>query len=150
MTSAPMVTWLGLALGASVLWGLQYALWGQMLKTVSPLAGLWWYCLLSFVLYTVFMLARGIEVEVDQVRLWPIALMLVTAAVIGFVANVGMLSGFQMANATIVTMITASAPMFTAMFAYLLFRNVQVNLMMVLGFALILIGVGVVAWSKQA
>ncbi len=145
---APYVTWFGLSLGAAVLWGLQYAFWGQILKTVSPLAGLWWYCLLSFVLYTVFMVVRGIGIEVDKASVPPVAAMLVAAAVIGFVANVGMMSGFKMANPTIVTMITASTPMFTAIFAYLLFKNVQVNLMTVLGFLLILAGVGVVAYSR--
>lgn len=147
---APFLTWFGLSLGAAVLWGLQYAFWGQILRTVSPLAGLWWYCLFSFVLYTVFMLVRGVDIEVSKVSVLPVAAMLVAAALIGFAANVGMMSGFKMANPTIVTMITASAPMFTAMFAYLMFRSVQVNVMTLVGFAMILAGVGVVAWSKQA
>lgn len=150
MSTAPVVTWFGIALGAAMLWGLQYALWGQLLKVIGPVAGLWWYCVISVILYGAFMGFKGISVEPEALRSWQVAGLLVAIGVIGFVANVAMVTGFKMANPTLVTMITASAPMFTAIFAYLLFKNVQVNMMTVLGFGLILAGVGVVAFSKQA
>lgn len=148
--SANAVTWFGLALAAAMLWGLQYAFWGQVLRIVSPLAGLWWYCLFSFLIYSVFLGIKGVDLEIEKVSVWPIALMLVAITAIGFAANVMMLSGMKAANPTLVTMITASSPMFTAIFAYLMFRSMQVNAWSLLGFALILAGVGVVAWSKQA
>lgn len=148
--SAPAVTWFGLAMGAAMLWGLQYAFWGQVLKVVSPLAGLWWYCLISLIVYSVFLGVKGVDLEVGKVMVWPVAGMMVLIAIIGFAANVGMLSGMQMANPTVVTMITASSPLFTAVFAYLIFRSVQVTGMSLAGFALILAGVGLVAYSKVA
>ena len=145
------VTWFGLSLFAAVLWGLQYALWGQALKMVSPLVGMWWYCVISVVLYGIFLGIKGVPLETERFAGNGLLMgLLVVIAMLGFAGNITMLSSFKMANPTIVTMITASAPMFSAMFAYLLFRNVQVNLMTVAGFMLILAGVGVVAWSKQA
>lgn len=149
MGNMPAVTWFGLSLGAAMLWGLQYAFWGQILKQIGPLAALWWYCLFSFLLYSVFLGVRGIGVEFEKASAWPLAGMLGLITVIGFAANIGMVSGFKMANPTLVTMITASSPLFTAVFAYLIFRSVQVNVMTLVGFGLILAGVGVVAWSKQ-
>jgi len=149
MPSAGVLPWFGIALGASLLWGLQYALWGQLLKLIGPLAGLWWYCLASVLLYSVFLGFKGISVETETISKWPVALLLCAIAVIGFLANIGMVTGFKMANPTLVTMITGSSPMFTAMFAYLLFKDVQVNVMTIVGFVLILTGVGIVAWSKQ-
>jgi drug/metabolite transporter (DMT)-like permease len=145
---APAMTWVMLAFGASMLWGLQYAIWGQLLKVISPLAGLWWYCVFSTILYGVFLGVKGVSVEGSKLALWPVMVMLVCVAVLGFVANVGMLSGFKLSNATLVTMITASSPLFAAIFSFLLFRSVQVNLWSLAGFALILAGVGLVAWSR--
>lgn len=147
--SGALFTWVGLALLAAVLWGLQYALWGQALKAVSPVVGMWWYCLISMVLYTVFVWARGIDIGAAAMAInWPLMGLLVVIAILGFAGNVTMLSGFKMANPTVVTMITASAPLFSAFFAYLFFRNVDVNLMTILGFVMILGGVGVVAYSR--
>lgn len=147
--SGALFTWVGLALLAAVLWGLQYALWGQALKAVSPVVGMWWYCLISMVLYTAFVMVKGINLEANMLAVnWPLMGLLVVIAILGFAGNVTMLSGFKMANPTVVTMITASAPLFSAAFAYIFFKNVDVNWMTVVGFALILGGVGVVAYSR--
>ncbi len=147
--SGALFTWVGLALLAAVMWGLQYALWGQALKAVSPVVGMWWYCLFSMVLYTAFVAVKGIDLQANMLAVnWPLVGLLIVIAVLGFAGNVTMLSGFKMANPTVVTMITASAPLFSAAFAYLFFRNVDVNWVTVGGFALILAGVGVVAYSR--
>ena len=141
--------WFGLALAAAALWGLQYALWGQILRFVSPVVGLWWYCVFSVIAYGVYLGMRGVPLEISKLVVdGKILGLLAAVTLLGFAANVLMMNGFKVANPTVVTMITASSPLFTALFVALLFRTVEVNLPIVIGFGLIIAGVGLVGWGR--
>lgn len=149
MNSLMNMGWVGITCGAAVLWGLQYAMWGQLLKVMGPFAALWWYCLLSLIFYSLFVGFKGISLEPAKLMDGQIVALVLAIGVIGFLANVGMVTGFQAANPTLVTMIVASSPLFTAIFAFVLFKEVQVNATALVGFGFIMAGIGLVAWSKQ-
>lgn len=141
--------WFGLALAAAALWGLQYALWGQILRFVSPVVGLWWYCVFSVIAYGVYLGLRGVPLEgAKLVADSKVLGLLALVTLLGFAANVLMMSGFKVANPTVVGMVTASYPLFTALFVAVLFRTVEVNLPIVIGFGLIIAGVGLVGWGR--
>jgi len=57
------------------------------------------------------------------------------------------LSGVAIKNATAVSAVEISYPLFVALFAWLFFREVQITPALVLGGALIFSGLGVILWK---
>jgi drug/metabolite transporter (DMT)-like permease len=139
--------WMAYAMAAAVLWGVSYAACGRTIERgMSPLV--------FFFLYTAFgALAAGLWLvstgELGTVarevralgtdRVW-LAVSIISSAIGALV--IYMAIGEK--NATLASLIEISYPFFVAVFAWLFFRDTQINLSTALGGLMILGGVAVV------
>lgn len=140
--SCPM--WLFYALGAAVLWGINYSVSGRVLERgVSPFT--LFLLDLVFGLVTIGALVIGmgrVKLVASEIRTlgpdWPLLLVVMTC-----VTAAGLLSFMAIGakNATLASLIEISYPFFVAFFAWLFFREVQWNLPTIFGGILIIGGV---------
>jgi len=144
--------WLIYALGAAILWGVNYSVSGRLLERgISPFT--------LFLLDLLFGLLTigGIVIATGKTRAipaeirslgpnWPMLLLVMTCA-----TAAGLLSFVAIGakNATLASFIEISYPFFVALFAWLFFRETQLNLPTILGGCLILAGVAAVYLGNQ-
>ena len=139
--------WLFYALGAAVLWGINYAVSGRVLERgVSAYTLFLLDLVFGFLVIGGFVLGTGRAKSVlSEVRSlgpdWPLLLVVMSC-----VTAAGLLSFMAIGakNATLASLIEISYPLFVAFFAWLFFREVQWSWPTVLGGAMTLGGVAVV------
>ena len=146
------MVWLLYALGAAVIWGINYAVSGRLLERgVSP-ATLF---LVDLVFGLVAMVAlisltgrwNATVTELHDARadtFW-----LIVAAVAATSAGMLIFLSIEAKNATLSSLIEVTYPLFTAFFAWILFRQATINLATLIGAALIFIGVLIVAQGNR-
>jgi len=141
--------WFVFAILAALIWGLNYAASGRVLSRGLSPSGLFLMDI-SFGLLVVgaITIATGkVGRIVDEVRgLGPDLLWLGVAMVSSTAAGVLIFMAIEGKNATVASLIEISYPMFVAVFAWVLFRETQMNVSTLIGAALIISGV-VVVWS---
>lgn len=135
--------WLVYAVSAAVLWGLNYTLTEQLMKKIS-VAGVIVTCAVGSLL---FGLTLGF-VQKTHGRDWTALKQagsetkLALACIAVYVAaNVFILFSVKAKNATMAGLIEITYPLFTALFAWVLFRETQIGLGTALGGTLIVAGV---------
>jgi drug/metabolite transporter (DMT)-like permease len=138
------IPWYVAALGAAVVWGVHYPLVDFALKRVSLMAVL--------LLTAVPILAAAVfshRTLAHDYAAWgglawgervPILALMLTS-LLGAVLLYLSISG---KNATLASLIEISYPLFVALFAYLLFRQIQLTLPVLFGGALVLSGVAII------
>jgi drug/metabolite transporter (DMT)-like permease len=136
--------WYLTAIGAAVIWGIHYPLIDNALKRLSLISVLLLTALPILVVtpffyrsvvsdYRVFMAMGGQE----RATVLAIALTSLLASVLLFLS-------IDSKNATLASLIEITYPVFVALFAYLLFREVHVNVSVLLGSLLVFAGVGII------
>ena len=143
--------WFIFALTASALWGFSYVLNEQIYKYTSI------YTLLaidSLIIGTVFLilaLLKGVfHVDIATIASTPKVFWYVVAGLVVFaLAEFFIALSITSKNATLAGLVEISYPLFTALFAYLLFKENQVNLGILCGALLIFIGVGIVYYFSE-
>jgi drug/metabolite transporter (DMT)-like permease len=141
--------WLVFALAAAIIWGINYAASGRVIERgMSPLSLFFLDLLFGLLVIGGLMAATGRAGKLtDELHglggdvLWlGVAMAASTSA--------GLLIFFAIGekNATVASLIEISYPLFVAFFAWLLFRESQLNWPVVIGGAMILGGV-LVVWS---
>ena len=144
--------WMVYALSAAVIWGISYAASGRVIaRGMSPLVFFFYYALFGS-------LAAGAALGVSG-RLGSLAseLRLLGHDTVWFgVAVLASAAGALLIyvaigekNATLASLIEISYPFFVALFAWLLFREVQINWSALAGGLLIFAGVGVIFWGNR-
>lgn len=140
--------WFFYALSAAALWGLGYALSEKLLKQagIPPSFLLVIQGIVTFLPYLVVSYYLGtLKIGMDAVMMqkWvlPVALLMCLCIVLG---NYFILTSISLKNATLSNVIEITYPLFTLLFAFLIFRDVQINLWSALGAGLILSGVVVI------
>jgi len=131
-----MPIWLLFGLSASVIWGLAYAIDEQLMKAgISP--GFLMLChaivvlpLYTFVAFKLGNPAQELKLILSDAKL---ILLAIVAGVSLLGGNLLVLYGIADKNATLVTMIEMSYPFFVALFAWLLFKEVQITWWTALG-----------------
>lgn len=139
--------WFAYALAAAVIWGISYATSGRAIaRGVSPVVFFFLYTLVGAVCAFLGLALTGkLGSLVTGIRglggdwVW-LAIVVVTSGL----GSLLIYMAIGEKNATVASLIEISYPVFVALFAWLLFKEVQVNLSTVLGGLLILGGVGVV------
>ena len=144
--------WLIYALAAAVIWGINYAVSGRLLeKGLSPQALFFLDLVFGAVAVgTVITLTGKWPATVAQVRslsaadfAWLlVALAAATAAGLLIFLSIGA------KNATLASLIEVTYPIFTAFFAWVLFRQATLNAATLVGAAFIFIGVLIVAHAN--
>jgi drug/metabolite transporter (DMT)-like permease len=136
--------WYLTAIGAAVIWGIHYPLIDNALKRLSLVSVLLLTALPIVVVtpffyrsvvsdYRAFMAMGGQE----RTTVLAIALTSLLASVLLFLS-------IDSKNATLASLIEITYPVFVALFAYLLFREVHVNASVLFGSLLVFAGVGII------
>ncbi len=135
--------WFFYAVAASVLWGVSYALLDELLKKLSFATLI----LYSSVASLIFALGLGFARNSFSAD-WQIlksagreTKMLGISIIIYIAANLFIMSSINAKNATMAAMIEITYPLFTALFAWMFFREVQVTAGTLVGAGLVLAGV---------
>ena len=136
--------WYLTAIGAALVWGIHYPLIDNALKRVSLVTVL----LLTAVpvlAVTPFFARRLLEdYRLVLAMNWPERAPVLAIAGTSLLASVLLFLSIGSKNATLASLIEISYPIFVAVFAFALFRDVHVNGSVLLGGALVMAGVGII------
>ncbi|MCD8562761.1 MAG: EamA family transporter [Alphaproteobacteria bacterium] len=145
------MNWILYALSASVLWGFGYAFSERIIKNDLPTSffvltqgviGVVIYLGLSLYMGT---LRTGIETLQANPKLILSLVAVASSTMLGvFLIYMAILHK----NASMANLIEITYPLFTMFFAWLLFRDVQINWSTALGGLLIFCGVGLIYWKS--
>lgn len=135
--------WIAYAVAASVFWGVSYTVSEQLMKKISVMGVLLTSAAGSFVFALAVGLATGVfKADIEALKKGDSTGKLMLGAVAVYViANTFILLATRAKNATMAAMIEITYPLFTALFAYILFKETQVNAGTLAGAALVLSGV---------
>jgi drug/metabolite transporter (DMT)-like permease len=133
--------WFLPALGAAVVWGLHYPLVDNALKRLSP-ATVLLITALPILALAAFM-HRRVAADLFSLRqltpgeFWPIAAIAATS----LAGSLLLYAAIGAKNATLASVIEISYPLFVALFAWLLFRQIHWNAAVLVGGVLVFAGV---------
>jgi len=142
--------WFIYALGAAILWGLQYATIEQLSKTIpTPLLTLAYTVALAFTYLCVFVWFQ-FELGLDQFRnYWTVRNLLLFGLVVlvGCASTILIFAAIAKGTATKASMIEISYPLFVAVFALILYQEDTLTWQTLIGGLIMLAGVIVVLKS---
>lgn len=145
MTTAP---WYLAALAAAIVWGVHYPLIDNALKKLSLPGVLLLTTLPILILAPLFCRALTTDMRVLSATSWSERLLLLAPALTSLVGSVLLFAAIGSKNATLVSLIEVSYPAFVALFAWLLFREMHLNTSALIGGALVMSGVVLIASSN--
>lgn len=141
--------WYVAAIGAAVAWGIHYPLIDFAMKRISIYGVL----LLSVTPIVILMplFLREIASDIDAFRLLPgkDQWMILAITVTSTAGAVLLYFAVNNKNATLASLIEITYPVFVIFFAYVLFRQVHVNLSVLIGGLLILAGSVIIIYNNQ-
>lgn len=142
------IPWYVTAIGAALVWGVHYPLVDHALKKLSLVSVLLLTTLPIFVLALFFHRTLAADYAVwatldagPKVRVLALALTSLLGSVLLFLSIAGK-------NATLASLIEISYPVFVAVFAWLLFREIHVNTRVIIGGLLVFAGVAMIIWNN--
>lgn len=136
------MTWFWLALSAAVLWGLGYTINQNTLKVFSPLELLFFESLIITVILGIYLLVSGkLPTLLIKLQDWRNLGLIALSSFIYMAASILIFTSINSSNATIAAIIESCYPIFTVIFAFLIFGEIQLNLISALGFVLIIAGI---------
>ena len=136
--------WIAYAMTASLFWGISYTVSEQLMKKISVAGVLLTSAVGCFLFALTVGLTTGVFVKDLEVvkKADGTAKMLMASVLVYVIANTFILLATKSKNATMAAMVEITYPLFTALFAYLIFKELQVNAGVLAGAALVLTGVG--------
>ena len=143
------VPWYLTALAAALVWGIHYPLVDFALKRVSIFSVLLLSVLPILLLMPVFL--RDVARDLGAVRALP-------GSEQGMIAAIGLTSllgavllylSIAGKNATLASVIEITYPVFVAVFAYVIFRQVHINASVVIGGLMVMAGAGLIIYNNQ-
>lgn len=143
--SAP---WYLTAIAAAVVWGVHYPLVDYALKRVSIVTVLLLTALPIVLLLPLYQQTLKNDFGVWQTIPWPERLPILAIMVTSLSGAVLLYVSISGKNATLASLIEISYPVFVAVFAYLLFREMHLNASVLLGAALVFSGVALIVWHN--
>lgn len=144
----PTLPWYFAALAAAVVWGVHYPLVDHALKKLSLPGVLLLTALPILVLALVAQRQLAADISVLQTSSWPERLWLLAPALTSLLGSVLLFAAIGSKNATLASLIEISYPAFVALFAWLLFKEVHLTPSALLGGALVMAGVVLIASSN--
>jgi drug/metabolite transporter (DMT)-like permease len=138
--------WIIFALGASMFWGITYVLGEQIYKKISVITSLSIATFLSSIVmlviaYSAGLLKKDLSTIFESKRL---LILVVAEAVCLMIAELGIGFSITGKNATLAGLIEISYPIFIALFAWILFRENQINLATMVGGVTIFTGIFII------
>jgi len=133
--------WYVAALGAALVWGLHYPLVGFALKRVSMVSVLFLTALPIVVLAPFFYATLAADYAALKTFSWPVRAGVLALGITSTAGAVLLFLSIAGKNATLAALIEISYPVFVVLFAWLIFREVQVNASVIAGGLLVFTGV---------
>lgn len=142
------VPWYLAALAAAVVWGIHYPLVDNALKKLS-LPGVLLLTALPILLLCV-LVPRQLQSDLGVLQNadWLERALLLTPALTSLLGSVLLFAAIGSKNATLASLIEISYPAFVALFAWLMFREMHLNASAMIGGALVISGVMLIATSN--
>jgi drug/metabolite transporter (DMT)-like permease len=144
--------WIVYALAASIIWGVSYAASGRVIERgMSPLTFFFYYAAFGAVAGALALAASGRlgGLAQDLRELGPDWVWFAVAMISSAAGTLLIYVAIGEKNATLASLIEISYPLFVALFAWLFFRQVQINAMTLVGACMILGGVAVVFLANR-
>jgi len=146
------MTWFFYALGAALIWGINYAVSGRLLERgMSPQTLFFLDLVCGALVLTLLISATGkwssTASEIRAVQ--PDLVWLIIAITASVSAGLLIFLSIQAKNATVASLIEVTYPLFTAFFAWILFRQNTINLATLVGALFIFAGVVIVARANH-
>jgi len=142
------IPWYIAAIGAALFWGVHYPLVDHALRRVSLVSVL---LLTALPIVLVALLsARDIVADFTALRAlrWQDQAAVLALALTSLGGTVLLYLSITGKNATLASLIEISYPVFVALFAYLLFRQIQFNASVLVGACFVFLGVGIIIWHN--
>lgn len=140
--------WYVTAIGAALVWGIHYPLVDHALKKISLISVL----LLTAipVILTAMFFHRTIAADYAAWRTMEAMDrgMVLAPALTSLAGSVLLFLSISGKNATLASLIEISYPVFVALFAWLLFREMHVNASVIVGGVLVFAGVCLIIWNN--
>ncbi len=136
--------WYVTALGAALIWGIHYPLVANALKKFSFISVLLLTAVGIIAVAPFFYREIAADYAVLKTLPWRTKALLLLPALTSLLASALLFMSIAGNNATLASLIEISYPLFVALFAYILFRDLQINASVVLGAALVFTGVGLI------
>lgn len=140
--------WLFCAFLAAILWGLNYSLAEKILRSISPMTLLALEMLSGALVF--FILGYATQLKGDIALLatnrelrWLVSI----ETIVALLASVLIVFSIQAKNATVAGIIELIYPLFTIFFTAFLFHESHLNISVVIGGGLILIGVVIISFA---
>jgi drug/metabolite transporter (DMT)-like permease len=144
--------WLIYAIAASICWGMSYAACGPILKKgLSPLVFFFGYALLALIGAVVALLSSGKLAEslrfdgMDRTDFGWFVFSISGSALGAYLTYAAM----SAKNPTLASLIEISYPIFVVFFAWIFFREMQLNTLTLCGGVLVIIGVSVIVLGER-
>jgi drug/metabolite transporter (DMT)-like permease len=144
--------WLFYALAAAIIWGVNYAVSGRLLERgMSPQTLFFIDMVFGAVAMGLFLTLSGRwQSSLQEIRaIRPDLAWLIVAVAAATTAGLLIFMSIEAKNATVASLIEVTYPLFTALFAWLLFRQTTMNLSTIVGALLIFVGVVIVARGNR-
>lgn len=136
--------WYLTAIGAALIWGIHYPLIDNALKRLSLVSVLLLTALPILVVTPFFYRSVVADYRVFMAMDGQQRAAVLAIALTSLLASVLLFLSIDSKNATLASLIEITYPVFVALFAYLLFREVHVNASVLLGSLLVFAGVGII------
>ncbi|MBV9575345.1 MAG: DMT family transporter [Gammaproteobacteria bacterium] len=140
--------WILYALLAAILWGLNYSLAEKILHSISPITLLsiemFFGAILFFIISYFTHFKTDFHTLLTQTNI--LILTLVEVAVI-LLASYFIVKSINSKDATVAGIIEIIYPLFTVLFTWLLFGENHINLPVIIGGSLILVGVAIISFA---
>lgn len=139
------MSWFWFALSAAILWGLGYTINQVTLKHFSAIELIFFESIIVCVIFGVYFVYKGNFSEFTSKLSNPRHLgLILTSSLIYIVASIFIFKSISSSNAALAAIIESCYPIFTVLFAFIVFGEIQLNLISALGFILILAGIIIV------
>ncbi len=139
------MSWFWLALMAAVLWGLGYTINQITLKHFSAIELIFFESLVVVIIFAVYLLWNGtFGTFITKISNPRHLSLIIISSLIYVIASILIFKSISSSNAALAAIIESCYPIFTVLFAFILFGEVQLNLLSAFGFMLILTGIIIV------
>ena len=142
------IPWYLTAIGAALIWGIHYPLIDNALKKLSLVTVLLLTAIPIVAVTPFFRDSLASDYRLLLAMSWSERVPVLALALTSLLASVLLFVSIDSKNATLASLIEITYPLFVAVFAFLLFREVHINPSLLLGGVLVFAGVSVIVLNN--
>ena len=138
------IPWYLTAIGAAMIWGVHYPLIDNALKKLSLVTVLLLTALPVALLIPFFLPSLIADYRLVSAMTWNERAPVLGITLTSLLASILLFLSIESKNATLASLLEITYPLFVAVFAFLMFREVHINASVIVGSALVMAGVGII------